>query len=105
MVRRICGRPSWLFTVALFASLIAAVPAFAQSTGMVKGVVLDDKNQPVVDATLRIVERIQDRVDPREGRLHAPPFARRYCQTLARKFASSAIAVIAVRIGSTFNCG
>ena len=46
MVRRICGRPSWLFTVALIASLIAAVPAFAQSTGMVKGVVMDDKNQP-----------------------------------------------------------
>lgn len=54
MVRRICGRPSWLFTVALFASLIAAVPAFAQSTGMVKGVVLDDKNQPVVDAKVII---------------------------------------------------
>lgn len=54
MVRRICGRPSWLFTVALIASLIAAVPAFAQSTGMVKGVVLDDKNQPVVDAKVVI---------------------------------------------------
>ena len=54
MVRRICGRPSWLFTVAFIASLIAAVPAFAQSTGMVKGVVMDDKNQPVPDASASV---------------------------------------------------
>ena len=43
MVRRISGRPSWLIAAALIASLVAAVPAFAQSTGMVKGVVNDDK--------------------------------------------------------------
>ncbi|HUR34327.1 MAG TPA: tetratricopeptide repeat protein [Vicinamibacterales bacterium] len=54
MVRRFCGRPSWLFTVALIASLVAAVPAFAQSTGMVKGVVMDDKGQPVTDAKVII---------------------------------------------------
>jgi tetratricopeptide (TPR) repeat protein len=54
MVRRICGRPSWLFTVALIASLVAAVPAFAQSTGMVKGVVTDDKGQPVEGAKITI---------------------------------------------------
>jgi tetratricopeptide (TPR) repeat protein len=54
MVRRICGRPSWLFTVALIASLVAAVPAFAQSTGMVKGVVTDDKGQPIDGAKVTI---------------------------------------------------
>lgn len=54
MVRRFCGRPSWLFTVAFIASLIAAVPAFAQSTGMVKGVVKDDKGQPVDGANIII---------------------------------------------------
>jgi tetratricopeptide (TPR) repeat protein len=54
MVRRICGRPSWLIAAALIASLVAAVPAFAQSTGMVKGVVNDDKGQPVVDAKVII---------------------------------------------------
>ena len=54
MVRRFCGRPSWLFTVALIASLVAAVPAFAQSTGMLKGTVSDDKGQPVVDAKVII---------------------------------------------------
>jgi tetratricopeptide (TPR) repeat protein len=54
MVRRTHGRPSWLFAVALVASLVAAVPAFAQSTGMVKGVVTDDKGQPVADAKITI---------------------------------------------------
>jgi tetratricopeptide (TPR) repeat protein len=54
MVRRICGRPSWLFTVALITALAAAVPAFAQSTGMVKGVVTDDKGQPIEGAKITI---------------------------------------------------
>jgi tetratricopeptide (TPR) repeat protein len=54
MVRRINGRPAWLFTVALIASLVAAVPAFAPSTGMVKGVVSDDKGQPVDGAKVTL---------------------------------------------------
>jgi tetratricopeptide (TPR) repeat protein len=54
MVRRFRGRPSWLFTVALIASLAAAVPAFAQSTGMVKGVVTDDKGQPIDGAKVTL---------------------------------------------------
>jgi len=54
MLRRTSGRPSWLFAVALIASLIAAVPAFAQSTGMIKGVVTDDKGQPVDGAKITI---------------------------------------------------
>jgi tetratricopeptide (TPR) repeat protein len=54
MVRRIHGRPSWLFTLALIASLVAAVPAFAQSTGMIRGVVTDDKGQPVDGAKVTI---------------------------------------------------
>jgi len=54
MVRRICGRPAWLFTVALIAVLMAAAPAFAQSTGMIKGVVSDEKGQPVADAKVLI---------------------------------------------------
>lgn len=54
MVRRVSGRPSWLFAIALVASLFSVVPAFAQSTGMVKGVVNDDKGQPVADAKVTI---------------------------------------------------
>jgi len=54
MLRRTSGRPSWLFAVTLIASLVAAVPAFAQSTGMIKGVVTDDKGQPVDGAKVVI---------------------------------------------------
>src|SRR6476659_1645648 len=54
MVRRINGRPTWLSMLAIVALLVAAVPAAAQSTGMVKGVVSDDKGQPVDGAKVTI---------------------------------------------------
>lgn len=54
MDRRISGRLSWLVAAAFTASLVAAVPALAQSTGMVKGVVTDDKGQPVDAAKVTI---------------------------------------------------
>src|ERR1043165_5399488 len=47
MVRRINGRRAWLAMLAVVAALATASPALAQSTGMVKGVVSDDKGQPV----------------------------------------------------------
>ena len=52
MVRRICGRPSWLFAVA---SLVASWPPFRRSLSRPgsKGVVADDKGQPVADARFR----------------------------------------------------
>ena len=54
MVRRICGRPSWLFIVVAVAALAVARPVAAQSTGMVKGMVSDDKGQPVEGAKITI---------------------------------------------------
>jgi tetratricopeptide (TPR) repeat protein len=54
MVRRFSGRLSWVVAAAFTASLVAAVPASAQSTGMVKGVVADDKGQPVDGAKVTI---------------------------------------------------
>jgi len=55
MVRRIInGRPTWLSMLAIVAALATAVPAVAQSTGMVKGVVTDDKGQPVDAAKVSI---------------------------------------------------
>lgn len=54
MVRRISGRLSWLVAAAFTASLVAAAPTFAQSTGMIKGVVADDKGQPVDGAKVTI---------------------------------------------------
>ena len=54
MVRRTNGRPAWLTVFAVLAALACAMPAMAQSTGMVKGVVTDDKGQPVEDAKVTI---------------------------------------------------
>lgn len=54
MIRRTSGRRLVMpMLVALFA-LLLALPAAAQSTGMVKGKVLDDKNQPVEGAKITI---------------------------------------------------
>jgi tetratricopeptide (TPR) repeat protein len=54
MVRRMNGRPTWLLAFAMFLGLAIAMPALAQSTGMVKGVVKDDKGQPVDGAKVTI---------------------------------------------------
>src|SRR6188474_1616464 len=54
MVRRSNGRPAWLSMLAIVAALAMAAPVAAQSTGMVKGVVTDDKGQPVADAKITI---------------------------------------------------
>src|SRR5690349_21685712 len=53
MLRRLNGRLLWLAGVALIAISIA-LPAAAQSTGMVKGVVKDEKGQPVDGAKISI---------------------------------------------------
>jgi tetratricopeptide (TPR) repeat protein len=54
MVRRMNGRPTWLLAFAVFLGVAIAAPALAQSTGMVKGVVKDDKGQPVDGAKVTI---------------------------------------------------
>lgn len=54
MVRRTNGRPTWLSVFAVLAALACAMPALAQSTGMVKGIVSDDKGQPVEGARVTI---------------------------------------------------
>ena len=54
MVRRISGRPLWLSLFALVAALALAAPAAAQSTGIVRGIVTDEKGQPVEGAKVTI---------------------------------------------------
>jgi Flp pilus assembly protein TadD len=54
MVRRVNGRPAWLSIIAIVAAVTMAVPAAAQSTGMVKGIVTDDQGQPVDGARVSI---------------------------------------------------
>jgi beta-lactam-binding protein with PASTA domain len=48
MVRRFSGRPMWLSLFMFVMALAVAAPALAQ--GVAKGVVKDDKGQPVADA-------------------------------------------------------
>jgi tetratricopeptide (TPR) repeat protein len=54
MIRRLNGRPVWLLGFACAAALSIALPAAAQSTGMVKGTVKDDKGQPIDAAKISI---------------------------------------------------
>ena len=54
MVRRMNGRLPWLVACVAGLSLALAVPAVAQSTGMVKGVVKDAQGQPVEGAKVVI---------------------------------------------------
>lgn len=54
MVRRLDNRSTWLSRLALLAALAMPLPAAAQSTGMVKGTVKDEKGQPVQDAKVVI---------------------------------------------------
>jgi tetratricopeptide (TPR) repeat protein len=54
MVRRISGRSTWRVILSAFAALAIAVPALAQSTGMIKGTVTDDRGQPVDGAKVTI---------------------------------------------------
>jgi tetratricopeptide (TPR) repeat protein len=54
MLRRPTGRPFLQVTLALLTAIAIAVPALAQSTGVVKGVITDAQNQPVANATVKI---------------------------------------------------
>jgi tetratricopeptide (TPR) repeat protein len=54
MVRRLNGRLQWLVACVAGLSLALAVPAAAQSTGMIKGVVKDAQGQPVDGAKVTI---------------------------------------------------
>lgn len=55
MVRRINGRSSWFMALAALVALAVAGPALAQSSGMIKGIVTDEKGQPVEGAKITIV--------------------------------------------------
>lgn len=107
MVRRFCGRPSWLFTVALIASLVAAVPAFAQSTGMLKGIVSDDKGQPVVDAKV-IIEmnggsgrKFETKTDKKGSYIQIGLGSGSYKVTAEKEKLGSAPVTVAIRANTT----
>jgi tetratricopeptide (TPR) repeat protein len=49
------GRPMWLSVVAVLAVLAYAMPVAAQTGGMIRGTVRDDKGQPIEGATVTMV--------------------------------------------------
>src|SRR5262245_5713953 len=54
MVRRVNGRQMWMAACVAIAALILPMPAAAQSTGMVRGLVKDMQGQPVENAKVVI---------------------------------------------------
>ncbi len=54
MVRRLNGRQLWLAMCAAAIALAIALPAVAQSTGMVRGTVHDPSGKPIEGATVKI---------------------------------------------------
>src|SRR5438874_11809579 len=54
MIRRVNGRHAWVLVCAGIVALGLAASAAAQTTGMVKGLVRDDKGQPVDGAKITI---------------------------------------------------
>ena len=78
MVRR-NGRPIWPLMFAALAALAIAMPVVAQMGGMVKGVVVDDKNQPVEGAKVTITMTDTARPDcRREHGQPARPLSKRF---------------------------
>ena len=54
MIRRLNGRHAGLTVCFAVIALVLALPAAAQTTGMVKGLVKDEKGQPVEGAKVTI---------------------------------------------------
>jgi len=57
MFRASSGRRLLMLALAVFVAAIIASPAFAQTTGMVKGKVLDEKGQPIDGAKITITSK------------------------------------------------
>lgn len=106
MVRRLSGRHSWLTAFAVFATLAIAWPAAAQSTGLVKGLVKDDKGQPVEGAKVTIeftggVSRKFDGKSDKKGEFLQIGLAPGEYKITAEKDKLTAAQTVRVRIGQT----
>jgi tetratricopeptide (TPR) repeat protein len=105
MVRRL-NRRAWLPVFVALAMLVTAWPAAAQSTGLVKGVVKDEKGQPVEGAKITIEfqggvnRKFDGKTDKRGEFLQIGLQAGEYKVT-AEKDKLTAVQVVRVRIGAT----
>jgi tetratricopeptide (TPR) repeat protein len=107
MVRRTNGRPNWLTVFAVLAVLACALPAAAQSTGMVKGVVSDDKGQPVEGAKVTIEmtggtgRRFETKTNRRGEFIQIGLNSGPYRVTAEKEKLASAPATVNVRVNTT----
>lgn len=106
MVRRFNGRRPWLPALAMFAALAFAWPVAAQSTGLVKGLVKDDKGQPVEGAKVTIefqggVSRKFEGKSDKKGEFLQIGLAPGEYKITAEKDKLSAAQTVRVRIGQT----
>jgi tetratricopeptide (TPR) repeat protein len=103
MVRRF-GRPTWHIIAAAIAAIAIAMPAAAQSTGMIKGVVRDDKGQPVEGATVTIEStassrRFQTKTNRRGEYIQIGLNSGQYRVTAEKDKLASATSTVGVKIG------
>jgi len=106
MVRRFNGRHPWLLAIAVLAALAFAWPVAAQSTGLVKGLVKDDKGQPVEGAKVTIefqggVSRKFEGKSDKKGEFLQIGLAPGEYKITAEKDKLSAAQNVRVRIGQT----
>jgi tetratricopeptide (TPR) repeat protein len=105
MVRRLNRRP-WVPAFIALAMLVTAWPAAAQSTGLVKGVVKDEKGQPVEGAKITIefqggVNRKFDGKSDKRGEFLQIGLQPGEYKVTAEKDKLTAVQVVRVRLGAT----
>ena len=106
MVRRFIGRP-WLLSFAVLFAMVLAAPAFAQSGGMVRGVVSDEKGAPVEGATVVIQatggnnRRFEVKSNRRGEFIQIGLSSGPYEVTASKEKLNSAPATVSVRVGQT----
>jgi tetratricopeptide (TPR) repeat protein len=109
MIRRVNGCRPWLLApvvLAALAALATALPAAAQSTGIVKGVVKDDKGKPVDGAKITIefqdgVNRKFEGKSDKKGEFLQIGLQPGSYKVTAEKDKLIASEVVRIRIGST----
>jgi len=106
MVRRVNVRRAWLPVCVALAVIAGAWPVAAQSTGLVKGVVKDDKGQPVEGAKITIefqggVNRKFEGKSDKRGEFMQIGLQSGEYKITAEKDKLSAVQTVRVRIGAT----
>ncbi len=107
MIRRHPGNPLWFSLLVAIVAVFIALPAAAQSTGMVKGKVVDDKGQPVENAKVTIdyldgVNRKQETKTNKKGEfIQIGLFPGNYKVTAEKEKVGAQSFDVRVRIGAT----